>query len=482
MIDPARYPLFDKLLFAVFVLAVPAVVGSSWTIFRDGDVSWHVAAGRWILAHGRVPDTDPFSHTMEGQPWVAFEWLSEVIYASAFNVASYAGLAATVTLALIAMYAILFDFLRRRAGPIAILVAFAVVNILTYPFLLARPHVLAWPLLAGWTAVLLKCRDSGQAPPWALALLMFLWANIHGSFAMGFIIAGAVALDALVAVRWDRNVLLRWLMFGLASLAAALLNLNGLDGLLHPLTVSGMKTLPAIEEWLPSNPRTSPFFYFILLGTLGILLFRRASFTVGELLLLLFSLALAFWHIRHQGVLAIIAALIVTPRLAGEARSQAAPLFKSTADWRIWTTAWITALLLIVGLRFAIPAQPREGFSNPRNLIAHVPSALKREPVLNEYSFGGPLILAGIRPYIDGRADMYGDAFFSDYLKIVDGDHARFDRAVRRYGISWTILQKDDRLVKVLDARPEWKRLYGDKIGVIHIHQPRMTGELSSAR
>ena len=29
--------------------------------------------------------------------------------------------------------------------------------------------------------------------------------------------------------------------------------------------------------------------------------------------------------------------------------------------------------------------------------------------MLNGYSMGGPLILSGIRPYIDGRGDMYGD-------------------------------------------------------------------------
>lgn len=118
-----------------------------------------------------------------------------------------------------------------------------------------------------------------------------------------------------------------------------------------------------------------------------------------------------------------------------------------------------------------IPLVPRETFSNPRGLIAHVPAELRSEPVLNEYAMGGPLILAGIRPFIDGRADMYGDAFFSDYLKIIDGDMPLFNEVVRKYGIRWTILQADNRLISLLDASPQWGRLYSDSVGVIHVRR-----------
>ena len=47
----------------VAVLLVPAVLGSSQTIFNDGDVSWHIATGQWIIDHRAIPHTDPFSFT-----------------------------------------------------------------------------------------------------------------------------------------------------------------------------------------------------------------------------------------------------------------------------------------------------------------------------------------------------------------------------------------------------------------------------------
>ena len=50
---PSILPLF------VAVLLIPAVLGSSKTIFNDGDVSWHIATGQWILDHRAIPHVDP---------------------------------------------------------------------------------------------------------------------------------------------------------------------------------------------------------------------------------------------------------------------------------------------------------------------------------------------------------------------------------------------------------------------------------------
>jgi hypothetical protein len=471
LIRPERYSFFDKLLFAVFVLVVPVFVASQWTVFRDGDVSWHVAAGRWIVENGRVPSTDPFSFTMAGQPWVAHEWGAEVIYWTAYRLAGFAGLAATVAAALMALCAAFFVYLRPRAGPVALLVMFVATYLVLMPFIMARPHVLAWPFLAAWSALLFHYRDQGRAPPLALAAMIFVWANLHGSYFAGFIVAAFVALDALNDAGWNRQALVRWLTFGVVSLVAALLNANGIAGILHPLTISGMSALPNIGEWQPSTPRATPIFYFTLLAVIGALLWTRPKFRPGEILLLALTLAMALTHIRHQSVFIIVAALVVTPKLANPAREQAGRLFASPAEARTLIAAAAVVAVVLLGARTMIPLVPRETFSNPRGLIAHVPAELRSQPVINEYSMGGPLILNGIKPFIDGRTDVYGDLFFKDYLKIVDGDRAAFEHAVRKYGIRWTILQNEGRLARQLDESPEWRRLYSDSVGVIHVRR-----------
>ena len=136
--------------------------------------------------------------------------------------------------------------------------------------------------------------------------------------------------------------------------------------------------------------------------------------------------------------------------------------------------AWLLlgALPLLLG-RALLPLVPPETGANPRRLIAAIPPALRTQPVFNDYTFGGPLILAGIRPYIDGRADMYGDAFVVDYAKALKGDFGRFERAVDRYGIRWTILPTDGVLTRQVESSGKWRRIYGDAVGVIDVRTDR---------
>lgn len=466
LIRPERYGFFEKIIFVVFVLFLPPLLASKPGLFGDGDVSWHVAAGRWILQNRAIPTTDPFSFTMAGRPWIAHEWLSEIIYASAFDFAGFAGLAAVVALAITALHGIVFAHLRPRVGPVAMLISFVALDLVLAKFMLARPHVLIWPLLALWTSLLLTYRDRGEVPPLWFALLVTVWTNLHGSFPIAWIVAAPIALDAVISSRWSRPVLLGWLIFGIASVLAVLINANGLTQLLLPLNIMGMKSVSIINEWKPSTPGTSPLFYAVLLCTLAGLMLRDVKLKLGETLLLVFLLGWTFSQVRHQTWLAIVATLVLAPRFAGiEAR---ASLFPDLRSRRIWLGAAAAVSAAVILLRLWIPFEPAYSRTTPRKLLAHVPADLRTKPVFNDYSFGGPLILAGIKPYIDGRADMYGDTFVLDWQDMARGDMAKFEGAVRKYDIRWTVLRPDQTLTKQLDASPRWRRIYADKIGVIH--------------
>lgn len=473
VLPPSRYPFYDTLLFVIFVLVLPPILASTPGLFNDGDSSWHIAAGRWIIEHRQIPGTDPFSFTMAGKPWVAHEWLSEVLLAGAFGLAAHAGVSALVAAALAALHLVVFLHLRARVGPAAILVAFAAMDLVLAKFFLARPHLLVWPLVAAWTSVLLSSRDRGRPPPLWLAALMLVWTNLHGSFPLGFIIAAAIGWDAVNEARWNRRILLGWLSFGLLATIAALLNASGASGLLHPLVIMDMETLPLIQEWRPSSPGAGPLFFAAIALAAVILAVRRVRFGLGEGALLVLMLALALSQVRHQSWLAIVAPLVLASRLGGVGRKQAPPPFAGAAARRSWVGAGLAAAVLLTAGRALLPYQADDRLGLPRALIANIPAELSSQPVFNEYSFGGPLILAGIRPYIDGRADMYGDAFFSEYVRISRGDSRGFRRAVERYGIRWTMLQPSSPLVKALDASPGWSRIYSDEVGVIHVRRDR---------
>jgi hypothetical protein len=444
----------------IAVLLIPALLGSSKTIFNDGDVSWHIATGQWILDHRAIPHTDPFSFTWLGKPWVPIEWLAEVIYASAYRLAGYGGVAAVVTAALMGLH--LVNYLNASRWVRLALVPIVAIDFVLVPMLVARPHVLTWPILAFWTWLMLRARERDSAPPLAAALLMTLWANLHGGFVFGLAIAVAFGFEALVVSPNKARALRQWLVFGIACAVAVFINGNGVEGVIHPFRFTQLQMLPLIDEWKPSNIHKTPFFFGVLAVTLAVVVWKRPRLPWVRWLLLAGLLALALLQVRHQAMLAIVAAMLLPPGFArGEGQHPAGSPSLG------WITAGAAALLLVV--RAIVPLQPPANEANPWHLIAQVPSQLRSQPVLNGYSMGGPLILSGIRPYVDGRGDMYGDALVVDYARIVHGDSEAFGAAVRRWHIRWAIMPNGSKLITLLERSPGWRLLRRDNVGAIYV-------------
>jgi len=282
----------------------------------------------------------------------------------------------------------------------------------------------------------------------------------------GFVIAGAFGLEALIASDDKPRALRQWLIFGAASAAAVFINGNGPEGVIHPLRFTQLKMLPLIDEWKPSNPTVTPVFFAVLAVTLALIVWKRPRLHPVRWALLGAFLVAALLQVRHQAMLGIVAAMLLPQGFAkGRSASAASTPFSLVASG--------AALLVVV--RALLPLSPPDNEANPWKLIAAVPPQLRTQPVLNGYSMGGPLILSGIRPYVDGRGDMYGDALVVGYADILHGNQRAFDDAVSRWNIRWAILPNGSaKLIGLLD-RAGWRRIASDKVGVIYVRPAAAT-------
>ena len=171
-------------------------------------------------------------------------------------------------------------------------------------------------------------------------------------------------------------------------------------------------------------------------------------------------------HVRQEILLGVIG-----PLLLAEPFGRA--LGRLDATWTPWRMPRAQALLggallaALIVARLITPQARVDGPTAPITALAHVPDALKRQPVLNYYDFGGYLIFEGVRPYIDGRADMYGDAFVADDDLIQRANPAAMDRAISHYGIRWAIAPPNLFLIQALEQKPGWKPIYADKTAVV---------------
>jgi len=442
----------------VAAIAMFAMTLFAPVVLNDGDTFWHLAAGDWIITQRMVPHTDPFSYTFAGAPWVAHEWLSEVLMAASFRVAGWSGV---VVLTALAAGLTMFQLARHlgrwlSAGPSLLLLLLATACIATK--LQARPHVLALPVLEAWVAGLFIARSKGCVPPWRLLPIMCLWANLHGSFILGLFLVAPLALEAVLAepAAW-RRVTARWGWFLLAATAAALLTPHGWAGLLFPFQLMGMAELNEIAEWQPPDFGTTQPLEIMLVAGLGVALTRGARLPPVRLLLLLGLMHMSLHHTRHQVLAGLIVPLLIAEPLG--AALAPGPAAYHSGRWRMGGLAVMVGL---AALRLLLPIVRVDGPAAPVTALAHVPPALATEPVFNGYNYGGYLIFNHIRPFIDGRADMYGDAFMRQYVLATLPERAALETAFRDYGIRWTILPSGSPVVELLDAMPHWCRLYAD--------------------
>jgi hypothetical protein len=332
--------------------------------------------------------------------------------------------------------------------------------------------------LAAWLIALLRARERERAPPLTLAILMFFWANAHGSFVFGLALAGGLGLEALVAAAPDNRfrVVRQWGLFGILSVLAAIATPAGFDGLLYPFYVNNLSLLSLIAEWQPARFGSANGLEVLLLSGLFFLFLRPVRIPVLRLLILLMALHITLEHIRNQMVLVILATIILAEPL-GSAWAEGAERPRPALLLRLWSERRELAPLLAVGLllfvgattyRLITPFDRPDSYGVPVTALSNLPPELRDKPVFNEYSFGGLLAFEGIAPFIDGRSDMYGSVFTADYFKIAQGDVARWKVADNRWHFGWTILPPDNPLVKVLDREPGWRRVYADKWAVIH--------------
>jgi hypothetical protein len=451
-------------------------------VLGDGDTWSHLATGEWIIAHRSAPHTDPFSHSMAGDPWNAHEWLSEVLLSLAFRLGGWSGVVLlTGAAAAVAALIVGLSAARELRG-VALIATVAIGLSLVTANLLARPHVLALPIAAAWGAGLIAARDRGCAPPLGLAALMTAWVNMHGGFIFGLILIGPFALEAVTEAPVGARLLAAraWATFALAALAAALLNPYGIDAFLLPFRLMSVENLSRISEWRPQDFGHIGTMELALLTLLGLTLTRPFALPPIRAALMIVLVAMALQHSRHQVLLGVLAPMLLARPIAGAIGMRSAGE-EGRRVGRIALTATVVAVLTIGGARVILPIERTDEAAAPISALSAVPPELRRKPVLNDYAFGGFLIFEHVRPFIDARVELYGDNMLNLYDQLRSGDREAVEDALKRYEIAWTIFAPDNRIVAALDREPGWRRLYADATAVVHVRDtalgPKGPGE-----
>ncbi|HET7123285.1 MAG TPA: hypothetical protein VFI51_04160 [Bradyrhizobium sp.] len=462
-----RIPAWFWLGAGVYLLQL--VNGSN--LLRDSDTYWHIAAGKWIIAHHAVPRVDIYSFTKAGEPWISTSWLAQVLYGEAFELAGWAGpivLAATCIAATIALLAFILS--RRIPWTYAVVVALAALT-LSIHHLFARPHVLALPVMVAWVYGLVSASESREAPSFRLLPLMALWANLHGGFVFGLALLAPFALDALWNQEGSRrtSLALRWIAFGVCALAASCVTPYGWESILAARKILDLgELLHLIYEWMPADfSRFGPF-QACLFALIAGALYCGVKLSPPRIVLVLILFHMALSHVRNTEIFALLMPLVVLSPLSSQFGLHGARSVKKT-----FPLASAASLVAMLGIStWAFTANHKFSPTAIQSPAAAVDVLKDRNArrVLNDLPFAGYLISRELPVFVDGRAELYGESFEMAYYRALQlQDINLFLDILKTYEIDAVLLTPSTPAAGLLDHLDGWQRVYSDETAVLHI-------------
>jgi hypothetical protein len=507
-------PSVTDLIFIV-LLAALTFGALAPRLLGDAGIGWHIRNGQQMLATHSVTRVDSFSSSKSGQPWYAWEWLSDLAIAQIHSSLGLNGVVFFTALVIATSFALLFRLTLSRGGSLPVTVVFVVLAVCASAIhLFARPHVLSWLFTVIWFQIL----DSSETAPagnrrlfW-LPLLMVLWVNVHGGFLLGLALLGLYLLAGCFRLfgRRGENT------SGAPEVKqlAALTTLTALVSLVNPygyklhLHVYGYLTnrfmMNHIDEFHSPDFHgvAQQCFAALLLITIVALASTRERIRASQLLVVLFAAYSGFYASRNLPTSSLLLTLVAAPMLS-QSVAEAATQRESVAWLRrlfarlqsfsqrmgsieqgcrghLWPLA--AALLgLVVCTQngrlgsFQLIDAHFDANRFPVETAAFIARSSIREPIFAPDYWGGFLIYRfypEMKVVIDDRHDFYGEQFLKNYLNVIHAEPG-WESSLEKMQSNWVLAPAGSTLVNILKENSKWKIVYEDKTAVMFESGPR---------
>lgn len=475
-------------------------------VFKEPDIAFLLGGGRWIIEHGRLPETDPFSYTTHYHPvqYVIEKWLTEVIFYGIEKTLGLTGLlifdGLILTLSFVVMPYRIAHLCGLRGGAAMRIAALAMLTSMSH--LAVRPEVFSFLFTAIWFEIMIRINIATTGNTkirWdliaILAVLMCLWSNLHTLFMIGILVPGFSSFCSIVE-RFlpglkDKPFNLTPIILTVVCLLCSLANPYGIGLWTYMPNVFGPfnDTNNEMQPLKLSNI-ANPFFYayyiLIFTGIRDLIRSWRIPLEQGDLFFrgsVLLGIAGGIKTIRSipMSGLFIVSGRARTmgkwlQRIEKQDNQPAeTPLARLTNPFQ---PAW--PLMCILSVAFGVyictysvtPQVPQESaaFQPPFKAIEFIDKNKPAGNLLNDPHFGAVMIYKmreNPPVFIDPRYNLYGNTLLQDYWHMVNCD-VNYRELLDKYKIDWVFLDHKAKLPKVLAKDSQWQLLYSDERSVIY--------------
>jgi len=462
-----RPPGLDFLFTAVF-----AVFGFSVGIERLSDNSFftHLLTGRYILDHG-IPHHDSYSFTAPGTKFVAQSWLAELLYGVLDRTFGPFGirLLGALTGAAITVLAFRLALRLARERMRAALISVAALSGL-YVLWSERPLLLGllFFMILLWIVEVPDCWVA-RRPYVSMPVVFWLWANVHGTFALGFLYLGLHLLGRWLdgAKPWqDRERTL--LIGGAIAGAATFVNPYGPDLVLFPIhLLQRGDILRHIIEWASPNFHNRMGQALLLWIAVYIVVAARGRnrFSSRDVVVTVPFVALALWALRNVA----IAPLVCLPAVARAIAVDSERAARTKAEERRGPIGVAFAVVLaVIALAVFVRAHAEPDFVTATYPVKAM-NAAERDGLIGRRLLvdDGDAAYAELgwapqqKVFIDDRYDMFPEKVIYDFFDLSSGQHD-WAKILVHYDVEVIVWPRREPLTQLIEKSDDWTLIHRD--------------------
>jgi hypothetical protein len=459
---------------------------------NNPDTLWHLAIGKWIFAHGAIPDISRFYYSATAGFGYDYSWLSQAILFGAYRLLGGAGIAILNSVVAGFIFYLLYKLLERNSANLLVnfvMLGLALMTISTY--LSGRPAMFTAAFFALEIFILSDFvqlrgnqtqrhevtkneQGSGGRLIWLIPPVTALWANLHPGFAIApFVILLFLPLGRDARARRTLAACLA------ATVAAFIINPYGWRMYLMPWEMArALPMLRGLTEWTGvAGWEAVVWGGFVALVACGLSLRRQPLPVILLAALAALAAGVSDRNLPLFGVVAVFTLgrtllPVLSPVFGRASLVRMFDVKFETAGGWFWAIAVPLVLVGAVGLRVS-PMNLGFNFAGyPVAAVRYIWNRGCPDNLFVRETWSGYLLwtMSGQKLFYDAKGGFSREAIKEQKELVMP--KAGWRGAADRYGLSTFLLERGSPLAVVLSEAADWRRVYSDSLAEVFERAP----------
>lgn len=483
-----------------------ALSAASFRCIWNSDFWWQYRTGQIVVEQG-IPHVDSLSYTREGAEWIELRWIFCYGLFQVMKLTGPAGVIIVQWLIMLAAFGLVTSCEMTRQTRTSAAVVLLVAVLAASQRFQCRPEQATYLFLALFIWLIQRARSRHWGYAAAIPFLQVVWVNTHTVFVLGPIVVGAwFAAEVIRRLtgygggpsagdpKLSRIMIVS--MIFAATLLACLANPYGLNGIRFTLQLAteihttSFKTY--ITEFADTFSQSHASFaivpFEVLMGLCAIsagINYRRL-----DVFLLLINLVMCYLAITAVRNLPLFS-LAAIPFFIGNLKCMT--VWNQPTALRLCSAARPIVSLLVAAIslittwsivtdRFSIWQNDSNQFGvsiatnrYPVNCTEFLQAHSLTDRVFNTMMEGSYMTSRGIRVFIDPRLEVYGEAFFDDYMDMI-ANLDRWHEAAKEFDFQAAVIPLQYSLVSSLHHDSNWRLVTFDDVAAVFVRSDQLNG------